>query len=212
MMASTVLDFLFAAQDATTSALTWVMALMSDYPNLLDKVRLEVQTVLRAAGNNNIAENFQHMKYTQWVVTEILHFKPPVPMVPHLARQDTEINGIKIPKGAMVVPAVHSTVPASSPFGKTPSESKKETDFSTGVPKSVDPDFDQVLVFGAGQHKCPGRKYAHQLLVVFLAVLATEYDFKRQLTPQSKGYAYMPTIFPADNLYTVRILPKSPGV
>ncbi len=38
-MADTVMDFLFASQDATTSAVVWVTVLMADYPDVLQKVR-----------------------------------------------------------------------------------------------------------------------------------------------------------------------------
>jgi len=74
---------------------------------------------------------------------------------------------------------------------------------SSVVPKNSDPDFDKVLVFGAGQHKCPGRRYALQFVAAFLAILASEYEFKRILTPSSDGYMYLPTIFPGDSLYTL---------
>lgn len=37
-MADTVMDFLFASQDATTAAVVWVTVLMADYPDVLQKV------------------------------------------------------------------------------------------------------------------------------------------------------------------------------
>ena len=37
-MADTVMDFLFASQDATTSAIVWVTVLMAEYPDVLEKV------------------------------------------------------------------------------------------------------------------------------------------------------------------------------
>jgi len=37
-MADTVMDFLFASQDATTSAVVWVTVLMAEYPLVLEKV------------------------------------------------------------------------------------------------------------------------------------------------------------------------------
>lgn len=37
-MADTIMDFLFASQDATTAAVVWVTVLMADYPDVLQKV------------------------------------------------------------------------------------------------------------------------------------------------------------------------------
>ena len=38
-MADTVMDFLFASQDASTSSLVWTLCLMADRPDVLAKVR-----------------------------------------------------------------------------------------------------------------------------------------------------------------------------
>lgn len=38
-MADVIMDFLFASQDASTASLTWVMALMADRPDVMNKVR-----------------------------------------------------------------------------------------------------------------------------------------------------------------------------
>jgi cytochrome P450 family 710 subfamily A protein len=212
LMACTVLDFLFASQDATTSALAWTMALMAQYPHILARIRKEVETAFAKSGNQSVVENFDQFKYTQFVAVEILHFKPPVPMVPHLAKRDTELApGFTVPKGAMIIPAIYAVAQENSPFRGEPTSPTSPTEEKIGdeeneigtVPKNADPDFDKVLVFGAGQHKCPGRRYALQFVAAFLAILASEYEFKRILTPSSGGYLYLPTIFPGDSLYTL---------
>lgn len=38
-MADTVMDFLFASQDASTASLVWMISLMADHPDILRKVR-----------------------------------------------------------------------------------------------------------------------------------------------------------------------------
>jgi sterol 22-desaturase len=38
-MADTVMDFLFASQDASTASLVWMMCLMADHPKVLAKAR-----------------------------------------------------------------------------------------------------------------------------------------------------------------------------
>ena len=37
-MADTVMDFLFASQDASTASLVWMVSLMADFPEVLEKV------------------------------------------------------------------------------------------------------------------------------------------------------------------------------
>ena len=45
-MADTVMDFLFASQDATTAAVVWVTVLMAEYPDVLQKVRAPERSFL----------------------------------------------------------------------------------------------------------------------------------------------------------------------
>lgn len=40
-MADTVMDFLFASQDASTASLVWMISLMADHPHVLQKVRFQ---------------------------------------------------------------------------------------------------------------------------------------------------------------------------
>jgi cytochrome P450 len=57
---------------------------------------------------------------------------------------------------------------------------------------------------GGGQHKCPGRRYAESLLVVFLAVLAQDYDWHRTgPRPTEDEFVYFPTIFPRDTEFVI---------
>lgn len=49
-MADTVMDFLFASQDATTAAVVWVTVLMAEYPDVLEKVRVHVSLTTAAVG------------------------------------------------------------------------------------------------------------------------------------------------------------------
>lgn len=37
-MADTIMDFLFASQDASTASLVWMISLMADHPDILEKV------------------------------------------------------------------------------------------------------------------------------------------------------------------------------
>ena len=39
-MADTVMDFLFASQDASTASLVWLTCVMADRPDILAKVRI----------------------------------------------------------------------------------------------------------------------------------------------------------------------------
>lgn len=97
----TLFTFLFASQDATSSATTWLFQLMADRPDILDKVREENLRV--RAGDRNVMlsmERLDEMLYTRAVVKETLRYRPPVIMVPYIAKKDFPITeNYTVPKG-----------------------------------------------------------------------------------------------------------------
>jgi sterol 22-desaturase len=232
-MARTVLDFLFAAQDATNSALTFCLDVLDEHRDVLQKVRDEVDQAVRVINNhdNNNSSNLQNsnppteqddvrtttfiplftkllststesdggkehdnsiaslLPYTAKVANQLLHHKPPVPMIPHIAHQNTTLGNRTIPKGTIVIPSITYSARVSG----------ASVDF---LPErdDADPLFVQTVVFGAGQHKCPGRRYAESLLTVFLSVLVRGYEFTRVNHPRPTvdEFVYYPTTFPND--------------
>lgn len=184
-MARTVLDFLFAAQDATNSALAYSLDVLDEDRYVLYKLRQAVQQ--------------KDHDYVAKVANALLHHKPPVPMIPHLCKVPTTLAGRKIAKGTVVIPSITYSARTSG----------RSVSFD---PESSDPDslFVKTVVFGAGQHKCPGRRYAETLLQTFLTVLAESYDFSRvEKRPVFDQFVYYPTLFPSDCDFVLRRLDES---
>ncbi|CAK7350230.1 unnamed protein product [Dovyalis caffra] len=188
-------DFLFAAQDASTSSLLWAVALLDSYPEVLLKVREEVSSFWSPESDGLInTEQLREMKYTQAVAREVLRYRPPATLVPHVAMKDFALTeSYTIPKGTIVFPSVFD----SSFQGFT-------------KPVRFDPDRfseyrqeDQLfkknfLTFGAGPHQCVGQRYAINLLVLFIAMFCTLLNFKRCRTDGCDDIVYNPTISPKD--------------
>ena len=97
----TLFTFLFASQDATSSASTWLFQIMADRPDLLDKVREENLRV--RGGDRNMPVTMDLMEsltYTRAVVKETLRYRPPVIMVPYIAKKAFPITeDYTVPKG-----------------------------------------------------------------------------------------------------------------
>jgi len=195
-MARTVLDFLFAAQDATNSALAYSLDVLDENREVLQKMRDEVDRECtqpkqdiwtRMKGNDGIP-------YIHKVANQLLHHKPPVPMIPHKAKRATTLAGRTIPSGTVAIPSITYSARTS---GQSVEFLPERED--------ADPLFVKTVVFGGGQHKCPGRRYAESLLTVFLAVLAQEFDFNRSgPRPSVDEFIYFPTCFPKDNNFIIK--------
>jgi cytochrome P450 len=195
----TVLDFLFAAQDATNSALAYSLDVLDAHQDVLLKMRQEVLKECGGANSNHtIAEalhkksdNASGLQYIERVSNQMLHHKPPVPMIPHLSLKSSELGGHGVPKSAICIPSIMYSARTSGASLKF-------------LPDRVDQDtqFVKTVVFGGGQHKCPGRRYAESLLTVFLSILAQEYKFSRiNSRPGPDDIMYYPTVFPVDCLF-----------
>ena len=80
-IAQTFLSFLFASQDATSSAITWLFQYVADHPEMLAKVREEQLAVRNGDRNVKLTLDIaERMDYTRWCVKETLRMRPPVLM------------------------------------------------------------------------------------------------------------------------------------
>ncbi|KAK7245687.1 hypothetical protein RIF29_40536 [Crotalaria pallida] len=189
-------DFLFAAQDASTSSLLWAVALLDSHPEVLAKVREEVAGIWSPESDKLItAEQLREMKYTQAVAREVIRIRPPATLVPHIAAEDFPLTeSYKIPKGAIVFPSVFE----SSFQGFTEPDRFDPERFSEA--RQEDQTFKRnFLAFGAGAHQCVGQRYALNHLVLFIAMFVTLIDFKRDVTDGCDEINYVPTICPKDD-------------
>ena len=112
-MAITTMDFLFAAQDASTASLAQSVALMSDYPDTLAKVREEQE---RVNPNKELMtyELLKEMTYTRQVAKEILRFRPPLPWFAHVPAKDIQIDDCLLYTSPSPRDATLSRMPSSA--------------------------------------------------------------------------------------------------
>jgi len=192
----TVFTLLFASQDATSAACTWLFQIMADRPDLLAKVREENFRVR----NNDLSvplsmDLLEECTYTKAVVKETLRYRPPVIMVPYVAKKAFAVTPTyTVPKGAMVIP---TTYPALHDPEAYPNPDSFEPDrWITGDAEKQTKNW---LVFGTGPHYCLGQTYATMLLVAMIGKASMVLDWKHQITPKSEEIKVFATIFPMDD-------------
>ncbi|KAI1628808.1 cytochrome P450 [Exophiala viscosa] len=195
-IAQTVFTFLFASQDATSSASTWLFQIMADRPDILDKVR-EENLRLRGGDRNKPfdMDMLESMVWTRAVVKETLRYRPPVIFVPYVAKKDfpmTETYTLK--KGSMVIPAVwpatHDPEAYPDPDNFVPER------WITG---DADKQVKNWLVFGTGPHYCLGQTYAQLNLMAMIGKASILLDWVHDPTAISEDIEVFATIFPQDH-------------
>ncbi|CAH9093458.1 unnamed protein product [Cuscuta epithymum] len=204
-------DFLFAAQDASTSALVWAVALLESHPDVLERVRTEVKRYWSPESDQPIgAEQLREMRYVEAVAREIIRFRTPATLVPHIAGEDYRLTeNYVIPKGTIVFPSVFD-----SSFQGFPEPEKFDPDRFMDERQEDRVYRRNFLAFGAGPHQCVGQKYAINHLILFIAVFTATIDFKRHRTDGCDEIAYVPTIAPKDDcaVYLSLRCPKFPSL
>jgi C-22 sterol desaturase len=102
-ISQTVFTFLFASQDATSSAATWLFQIMAQRPDVLDKIREENLRVRDGDKSKRATmDMLDEMVYTRGAVKELLRYRPPVLMVPYLAKKAFPITDTyTVPKGSL---------------------------------------------------------------------------------------------------------------
>jgi C-22 sterol desaturase len=198
-IAQTVFTFLFASQDATSSASTWLFQIMADRPDLLDKVREE--NLRLRNGDKNVPfsmDLLESMTYTRAIVKETLRYRPPVIMVPYLVKKDFPVTeGYTVKKGSMIIPSVW---PATHDPEAYPNPDTFDPDrWITG---DAEKQVKNWLVFGTGPHYCLGQTYAQLNLMAMIGKASMELDWVHHPTPISEDIEVFATIFPQVNPFS----------
>lgn len=192
-IAQTVFTFLFASQDATSAACTWLFQIMADRPEILDKVREENYRLRNGDRNAPLTmDMLESMTYTRAVVKECLRYRPPVIMVPYVAKKDFPITDTyTVPKGSMIIPSVYPST--HDPEAYEDPDSFNPDRWITGTAESQTKNW---LVFGTGPHYCLGQVYATHNLMGLIGKASMHLDWTHKVTPLSEEIKVFATIFP----------------
>ncbi len=181
---------LFAGHDTTVTALTWLLLLLAQHPEVLERCREEQ----RGVGAPLTLESLKAMPYLHQVLQESLRLIPPVGGVFREALQDVSFKGYRIPKGWTVVLSLggtHQGPPWTEPDRFVPErmgpERAEQKQPGTWIP------------FGGGPRVCLGQHFAMVSMAVTLSLLLKGYDWS--LAPgQDVSLTPFPLPHPRDGL------------
>jgi cytochrome P450 len=164
-----VKTFFLAGYETTSLTLTWAISLLTQHPEVLDKLRAEVDMVL--AGRTPSFADLAGLTYTRMVIQETMRLRSASWWVPRTAVADDMIDGYSIPAGTTVVsltygihhhPAVWDNPAHFDPERFTPERSGQRHK-SAWVP------------FGLGQRQCIGKDFSLMEAQIILAMLVQRY-------------------------------------
>ncbi|KAF4958845.1 hypothetical protein FSARC_10921 [Fusarium sarcochroum] len=196
-ISQTIFTFLFASQDATSSAATWLFQVTAQRPDVLDRVREENIKIRNGDPNAAVTmDQLESLTYTRAVVRELLRWRPPVIMVPYVTKKAFPLTDTyTVPKGSMLIPTTFMALHDPDVYDN-PSHFDPERYYSGDAEEKGSKNY---LVFGTGPHYCLGQVYAQLNLALMIGKASVMLDWKHHATPKSEEIKVFATIFPMDD-------------
>ncbi|MBI1226428.1 MAG: cytochrome P450 [Bacteroidetes bacterium] len=164
---------LFAAGHETSATmLSWALWLLSQYPEVVQKMRKELVEIL---GDQMPGfENLRKLTYTMQVIQEVMRLYPPGFAIGRQPIAEDEVLGVRIPKNGIMfisIAAMH----------RDPRYWERPHDF---YPEHFTPEREKArpklayMPFGAGPRMCIGNHFALMEMQLLLALLVRQFDFE----------------------------------
>ncbi|CAD5124106.1 DgyrCDS12408 [Dimorphilus gyrociliatus] len=172
-VAGLISTIIFAGFQTTSTAITWCLHILSEKPDIQEKIAQEVAEVMVHDGCWTWS-NLDKLVYLDAVFKESQRLIPIVSSVLKKAQRGAKINGYDIPEGTVVV--AHLGAAMRNPHvWEDPDEFKPERFLNTTMDKYMY----QFLPFGTGAHKCLGHQLAKVESRLILALLIQNFIFER---------------------------------
>jgi cytochrome P450 len=164
-----------AAADTTVITLSTFTLAMMLFPHVQLKAQEEIDRVVGTDRLPNFDDR-NRLPYINALVKEALRWWPIAPMgFPHVAESDVEYNGLHIPKGAYLLPAVwwflHDPEVYADPDSFNPERFLSPRN-------EPDPDTEG---FGYGRRICPGRFFADSGLYINIVQTLATFDIGKSI-------------------------------
>lgn len=172
-----------AGHETTAIALTWTWHMLNQHPAALAKLQAEVDRVLEGGRAPSMAD-LPNLPYTLACIEETMRLYPPVPLTVRVAYEDTQLDGVDVPKrtGALIAirnihrhPDFWPDADAFKPERFLP-ENKAKLNRNAYMP------------FLTGPHMCIGNHFSLMEGQLLLAMMARHYVVRetpnQTVTPQ----------------------------
>lgn len=172
------IHLLFAGHETTANALSWTFYLLSQHPEVMRRLQIELDEVL--GSRVPTMSDMPRLKYAEMIVNEVLRLYPPAFYAERTPLEPVTIGPYTFKPGTPLVISVYVTQ-RDPRFFPNPDAFDPER-FSearlSSIPKYA------FMPFGAGRHICIGNGFALTEARLLLARIAQAFDVR--LAPDHK--------------------------
>ncbi|KAK4712134.1 hypothetical protein R3W88_006647 [Solanum pinnatisectum] len=167
-----ILVMLNAGTDTSSVTIEWVMSLLLNHPEVLEKARIEIDNHV---GKDRLVDeaDLPKLKYLQSIISQTLRLYPAAPMlVPHESSEDCKVADFHVSRGTMLL--VNAWAIHRDPLLWEDPDSFKPERF-----EDVEVESWKLLPFGMGRRACPGSGLAQRVVGLALGTLVQCFEWKR---------------------------------
>ncbi len=162
-----------AGHETTANTLTWTLYLLSQNPDVAERLRAELDDVL--AGRLPTFEDLPDLPYLEMVIKESMRVRPPVwGLVAREPIEDAQIGDYMIPKGGLVFVSPYVTHRLERYF---PDPERFDPERFTPEAEAALPKY-AYIPFGGGPRVCIGNRFAMMEAQLVLATLFQRFEFE----------------------------------
>ncbi|CAN6174471.1 unnamed protein product [Urochloa humidicola] len=161
-------DLIIGATDTSANTMEWALSELLKNPKILAKATEELNSVI---GLDRLAteRDLPDLPYIEAILKETMRVHPASPMLaPHLAREDTRVDGYDILAGTVVFVNMWG-IGRDPAVWDAPEEFRPERFLESKIDMRGQ-DF-ELLPFGSGRRMCPGYSLALRVMALGLANL-----------------------------------------
>ncbi len=183
-----MLTLLIAGHETTATSLAWICSRILPRPDVMEKLRTELQTVV---GTGPVTpKHINQLEYLDATIKETARLNPIVPLVGRRLQKPTRIGGRDLPAGVAAAPCIYLT-------HRRPDLWPEPEQFNPDRFLGKKPSPYEFFPFGGGVRYCLGAAFATYEMKIVLAetLLRTELHLAPGYTPKMvrRGITFAPS-------------------
>ena len=194
--------FFIAGHETSSNALAWTFFLLSQHPQVMKKLRIEIDQILGTAPPT--VDQLKEMPYLDAVVKESLRLMPPAPLSARMVAEPVELGGYQLPVGTEIVFSAFHTHHDATLY-------ENPHQFIPERWETINPSAYEYIPFSTGIRSCIGMPLALMEIPIIIAMVFQR--FRLELSPNanitphigltmSPKYGMPMIIQPTDGNYT----------
>lgn len=188
-----IMTVLLAGQETSATTLTWTCYLLSQHPDVEQRLSIELESAL--GGRPPTVEDLNKLPYTQMLIKEAMRLYPAAWSIPRHAIHEDEIGGYYIPANSLMWISLYA-IHRHPGFWEDPEVFDPER--FTSQREASRPRF-AYFPFGGGPHLCIGNSFAMMETQLLIATIAQRYCLRMVPSHEVKPTAF-PTLQPVNGL------------